>query len=279
MAILPSGFALPPLPYLLALVGVTLVVLAMLLALRPAVTQRTVIGFAPWMAVGGGLHAFYQLGAFDELWEPLFGAPAVYVTTFAVAALVWIALSVFGMVTGPRFVARYLGLSGMGVLTVLFVLGIWQSMGLGTTDPVWPSIAIVGAFAITVVVGLAISLWRTPVFLRTRLVGPLVVFAHALDGVSTAIGADIYGVPERSPIPEEIMEIAGQLPTADVLGVGWLFVLVKVIVASLVVVAFNRTVDEDPFWGNLLFGFITAVGLGPATNNLFIFFITGGSMA
>jgi uncharacterized membrane protein len=273
MAVLPTGFALPPLPYLLGLLGVTLLVVALLLAVRPAVTQRTVVGFAPWMAVGGALHAFYQLEAFNELWAPLFGTPAVYLTTFVVAGVFWLALALVGMANTPRYVARFLGLSGLGVLTVLLVLAIWQGVGVGTIDPIWPPMAVIVAMVITGLTMLAISLWRTTVFVRARLAGTLVVFAHSLDGVSTAVGTDVYGVHERSPIPREIMELAGELPTAELVGVGWLFVLIKVAVAGLVVVAFNRSIEEDPFWGNLLFAIVAAVGLGPATNNLFLFFI------
>jgi len=273
MPILPTGFGLPPLPYLLGLLGASLAMVALLLAVQPAVTQRTVVGFAPWMAVGGALHAFYQLGAFDPVWAPLFGAPAVYVTTFVLASAVWLALAVVGLAAGATFVARYLGLTGLGILVVLLVLSIYQGMGLGSIDPVWPSLALVIALAITGLTMLAISLWRMPVFVRTRLAGTVVVFAHALDGVSTAIGADVYGVHERSPIPREIMELAGELPTAETIGVGWLFLLVKVAIAALVVVAFNRAIEDDPFWGNLMFAIVAAVGLGPATNNLVLFFV------
>jgi uncharacterized membrane protein len=274
MPILPTGTSLPPLTYVLGLSGVTLATLALLWAVKPVVTQRTVVGFAPWMAVGGGLHAFYQLDAFAPMWEPLFGTPAVYVTTFVIASQVWLALSIVGLAKGHRFVARYLGLTGVGVLTVLLVITIYQGLGLGTIDPVWPSLAVVIALVITALTSLGISLWRTPVFVRTRYVGPLVVFGHAIDGVSTAIGTDIYGVYERSPIPRAIMDFAGDLPTAEAFGVGWLFLLVKVAVAALIVVAFNRTVEEEPFWGNVLFGFVAAVGLGPAANNLFLFFVS-----
>lgn len=273
MAILPTGFSLPPLPYLVVLVAALLVVLALLLAVEPRVSQRVVIAFAPWMAVGGGLHAFYQLGAYDPVWAPLFGAPAVYVTTFVIASGAWLLLTIFGLTSGPKFVAQFLTLSGLGILTVVFVLAFFQGVGLGSADLVWPLLTFVIAVAITGVAVLAIGLWRTPVFIRTRLAGTLVIFAHAMDGVSTAVGADVYDVHERTPLPRLIMDTAGQLPTADAIGVGWLFVLVKVAIAALLVVAFNRTIQEDPFWGNILFGVLAAVGLGPATNNLVLFVV------
>ena len=272
MLVLPSGLALPPLPYLIALVGGCVLVTALLVAVEPPIDQKLAVAMAPWIATGGALHAFYQLGAFTPRYEPLFGAPAVYLTTFVVTGVVWLVVSVVGIVRGrAENVHRNMGLTGTGVLTVLFVFAAYQGMGGGAFDPVWPAVAVVVALALTVLTVFVISVWRTPVFFRTRYVGPVVVFAHALDGVSTAIGADVIGVTERTPIPRAIMEFAGQLPTADLLGVGWLFVLVKLVVAAVVVVAFNRYVDDDPAEATLVLLGVTAVGLGPAMNNLFLF--------
>ena len=274
MMVLPSGFTLPPLLYLVGLVGAALVLGAVLLSLDPPITQRTAIALGPWLAIGGALHAFYQLEAFADPFAPLFGAPAVYVTTFVFAVAVWVAVASVGIIAGrQRYTSRYLGITGMGVLTVLLTMAIYQGIGAETLDPVWPSIALLAALVLTVLVTFAISMWRTPVFLRTRLVGPLVIFAHALDGTTTAIGADIIGVEERSPLPEAIMEFAADLPTYQYVGRGWLFLLVKLALASAIVIAFNRYVDEEPVQANLLLVLVAAVGLGPATNNLVLFLV------
>lgn len=272
MLVLPSGLALPPLPYLIALVGGCVLVSALLFAVEPPVDQKLAVAMAPWIAIGGALHAFHQLGVFTPRYEPLFGAPAVYLTTFVVTGVVWLVLSAIGIIRGRAGnIHRNMGLTGTGVLTVLFVMVLYQGMGSGVVDPVWPGVAVVVALALTVATIFCLSMWRTPVFFRTRYVGPIVVFAHALDGVSTAIGADVIGVHERTPIPRAIMDFAGQLPTADVLGVGWLFIFVKLVVAAVVVVAFNRYVDEDPAEATLVLLGVIAVGLGPAMNNLFLF--------
>ena len=110
-------------------------------------------------------------------------------------------------------------------------------------------------------------------FLVLALVGGLVLFAHLLDGISTAVAVDVFGTTERSLLPARIMEFAGILPTEPYLGTGWLFVAVKLAVASLIVVAFADYVREEPVRGNLLFAVVIAVGLGPAMNNLFITFL------
>ena len=269
---LPSGFALPPLPYLVVLLGGCLLVGALLFAVDPPVDQGLAVAMAPWIAAGGALHAFHQLDAYPPLYEPLFGAPAVYLTAFVVTGIVWLLLSVLAIGRGHEGnVNRNLGLTGLGVLTVLFVAAVSSAVDRGSLDPVWPAVAVVVALALTAVTVFCISMWRTPAFVRTRYVGPVVVFAHALDGVSTAIGADVIGVVERTPIPRAIMEFAGTLPTADAIGVGWLFIFVKLVVAAVVVVAFNRYVDEEPAEATLVLVVVAAVGLGPAMNNLFLF--------
>ncbi|ACV47640.1 MULTISPECIES: DUF63 family protein [Halomicrobium] len=272
MQILPTSFALPPLPYLVVLLGGAGLVTALLSAAEPEIDQRAVVSLLPWMAIGGAFHAFEQLALYPPLYEPLFGTPAVYLTTLLLTGGVWLALQAVGIVRGNEdTVVRNLGLVGTAIFVVLVVVRIWQSIAQPTFSPVWPAVSLIVALAVTALVVLAISLWRTPVFVRTRYAGPVVVFAHALDGVSTAIGADVVGASEQSPLPRLIMEFAGQLPTADLLGVGWLFLLVKLVIAAAIVVSFNRYLADEPTEGALVFSLIAAVGMGPATNNLFLF--------
>ena len=56
-----------------------------------------------------------------------------------------------------------------------------------------------------------------------------------------------------------------------VLGDGWLFLLVKLVVATAVVWLFAAYVRETPAEGFLLLGFVAAMGLGPAAHNLLLF--------
>jgi uncharacterized membrane protein len=104
-------------------------------------------------------------------------------------------------------------------------------------------------------------------------VGVLVVFAHALDGVSTAVGADLLGFEERTPLSAAILEFAGTLPTADPLGVGWLFVLVKLALAGAIVSLFADYVREEPTQAYLLLSGVIAVGLGPGAQNVLLYVV------
>jgi uncharacterized membrane protein len=60
-----------------------------------------------------------------------------------------------------------------------------------------------------------------------------------------------------------------------VVGEGWVFLLVKLAVATLVVWLFAEYVRDRPAEGYLLLGLVAAVGLGPAAHNLLLFAIVG----
>jgi uncharacterized membrane protein len=107
-------------------------------------------------------------------------------------------------------------------------------------------------------------------------VGLLALFGHGLDAVSTAVGVDVLGFGERTPLSRVIMEFAAGLPTADFLGSGWLFVVIKMVLVGGIVVLFADYIEETPAEGYLLLGFIAAVGLGPGAHNLLLFAVTAG---
>lgn len=267
---LPSGLVVPPVPYLLALaVGGGLVV-GLLARRRPTVSERVVAAFAPWMVTGAAMHALYQLEAVPAVLAPLTAAPAVYATTFVGAGACW-----FALVFTDRDVPRPLASVGTAVALVPSALVVRAGLADGTFSPVVPVVGLVASVALAGVVYVALRRLRPVAVAQTGLLGALVVFGHTLDGVSTAIGVDLLGTGERSPIPAAIMEFAGQLPTAPVIGEGWLFVLVKLAVAGVVVVMFADFADEDPLWGNTALGVVAAVGLGPGAHNLLLFSAAG----
>lgn len=270
MAVLPAGFVLPPWPYLVALVVGVAVVGGTLWRLAPPVTADTVLGLAPWMAVGSALHAWFVLDAAPAPLAPLFGAPAVYAAVFVALGAVWAGLT-FRTPPDPRATARWLGVVG----TIAF--GLAAGLVLASGRPLalgWPAVGLV------VAVGLAAAVWgllrrAVPATRITGWPGALVVMAHALDGVSTAIGVDVLGFGERTPASRLILDLAAGLPTADLVGVGWLFVLVKLGVAGAVVALFAGLIEEDPRQGYLLLAIVAAVGLGPGIHNLLLYAVAG----
>lgn len=255
-------------------------VFVLLYALRPPVTQRTVLALIPWMISGGILHVFWQLGQTvqDQLYPPviadLFAAPAVYLTTFMLVGAIWIVSSIIV----PSYdrsdrIATYLATTGVGVLIPLVGLLLWQGLGeeIAPMKPVWPVLGLIISLVLTFVLYMAIGAWRTYVIAEARYVGAFVLFAHVFDGVTTAIGVEQLGASERSALPRAIMEFAAGLPTADLLGEAWLFVVVKLVLATTLVAVFHDYVAEEPAEGTLFLTGIAAIGLGPGAHNFFLF--------
>lgn len=271
--VLPEEFVVPPLGHLLAiLLGVGLVG-AGLWRRRPPVTQWTPVALAPWMALGGGLHVVWVLGVGPTWLHPVLGAPAVYLTTAVLAGAVWLAAAV-GM-DRRTSVDRTLGAVGatalLGVAGVLF----WTALGGSGVALFWPAVGVVLTFVLTAAVWYGFRHVDPETARLAGWAGAVVVFGHVLDGVTTAIGMDVLGTGERSPLPRMLMGAAGALPTADIIGVGWAFVLVKVVLATVVVWLFREYVREIPSRGFLLLALFAAVGLGPGTHNLLLFLHAG----
>lgn len=279
-----EGFVVPPLAYTAFLVVGVAVVIAAVYTLRPPITQRTVLAFVPWIVSGSALHVFYQLGElyrvqlYPPVLAPLFSAPAVYLTTFVAMGTAWL-LSIY---VGPRArpgaddsISQYLGAFGLGLLISLVGLVLWHGSGdtLGPLEPVFPLLGIGLTVVVTAATYAVLNAWQPQVIAQARLAGTLVLFAHLLDGITTAIGADFLEVGERSVLSARILEFAAGLPTEPLIGAGWLFAVVKLLLAALIVLGLAEFVEEDPVQGNLFLAVVVALGLGPAMNNVFLFLL------
>lgn len=263
MAVLPEGFALPPLPYLFVLAVGLAAVGGLLRRRRPPVTDATIRAFVPWMILGSALHVLYVRGDLPAAVRPLAGTPAVYLTVAVVAGATWLGTAATDAETPTRL--RRVGIL-VALVVVLAVVANADTLRLGT------------AFGILVGAGVAAAgTWFClrrlyPGVSATGRLGVLAVGAHALDGVSTAVGIGFLGFSERTPLPRLVIEFGASLPTP--IGGGWLFVLVKLAVVAAVVAALTETVREAPTQGRLLLGFVAAVGLGPGVHNVLLFTVT-----
>ncbi|MFC6824435.1 DUF63 family protein [Halopelagius fulvigenes] len=274
MAILPEGFSLPPPTYLALLFVAAAEVGREAYRRRPAVTPRRILAFAPWMVLGSALHVLYVLDSLPGVVRPLAGTPAVYVTVAILGVATWVAADArFGgedEADGDDSAARVLGGVGGGLALAASAAVLLAGASRGTLSP---SVPVIGLAASVVV---AAAAWEVlvrayPPAAATGAVGGLAVFGHSLDAVSTAVGVDLLGFGERTPLSRFIIEFAHGLPTDPYLGGGWLFVLVKLAVVCGVVSLFADYVREDPTEGFLLLGFVAAVGLGPGAHNLLLF--------
>lgn len=275
--VLPRNFSFDPL-YLIPLVVLTIGVVALAVVVNAPVTDETIVAFAPWMALGAVFHVLYQQGAFPESIEPLFGAPSVYLSTFVLAGLAWFLSTLFGEMRGGVSVARQLGTIGLGFAIVFTGFSLYIGADRGRLTPesaFWPLIGLVVAGVVAVLAWVLLSLTFTDAARRTGMPGSLVVFAHTLDGVSTAIGVDVLGVSERTPLSKEILDFAASLPTEAYLGSGWLFAAVKVALALVIVAAVEGLYEDEPLQARILLGFVAAVGFGPGIHNLLLFAVSG----
>ncbi|MWV64196.1 DUF63 family protein [Halorubrum sp. JWXQ-INN 858] len=261
----PAGTTLPPAPYL---VVVLLAVGAVALAVRrrpPTVTRRHVLGLAPWMVLGSTLHVLYVVGALPPVLAPFAGSPTVYLTVASLAGATWLAAESIDAARG-RVPAS---LAGVGFALLVPVVAAATLGGVSRPGAFWSAVALAATLPVAALTWGALI--RTiPETRVTGSVGALAVFGHALDGVSTAVGVSQLGFGERTPLSRWILELGG-VPPLPVLGEGWVFLLVKLAVASVVVWLFAEYVRESPAQGSLLLGFVAAVGLGPGAHNLLLF--------
>lgn len=107
----------------------------------------------------------------------------------------------------------------------------------------------------------------------TKLFGLLALLGHAPDALPAVVNVDVFGLGKWMPSSRVIPDVAAVLPTAEIIGVGWLFVLVKFAAIGFMVALLIGYVCEDSTEGSLLLDLIAAVGLGPGIHNLLLFVI------
>ncbi|WP_255148713.1 DUF63 family protein [Halorarius halobius] len=271
MQLLPTGFGLPPVPYLLAVLVGSLLVGGLLYRRGPHVTSRVVASFTPWMVAGATGYALFQVQAVPAPVRPFFGNPVVYLTTFVLAGTVWLATADYpadrwGLPSVPGAVLA----TGTTVAGTLLAYAVTVGLARGTLSLFWPAVGL----------GVALVLAGVAWFgLRDRLdvavtgsPGALVLVGHALDGVSTAVGTHL-GYGEQTPLSKAVIDAGAALPVAGYLGEAWLFVVVKLVLAVGVLYLLADYVRDRPQEGALLLGFVAAVGLGPGVHNVVLFAI------
>jgi len=268
-------FVVPGAPVVGALVAGTLAVASLLYLVRPQVSQRTVLAFVPWMVAGALLHVLYQMhstveGTVVPAVPAVLSAPSVYVTTFLVMGAVWAPVARRNP-DRPGLVSGVLAAAGVGVTVAAGSYALWVAADRFALDPLLPLVGLVGSVLLTGLVYAGLARYRPDVVSSVRYVGALLLFAHVFDAITTAIGVELLDAGERSTFPRLVMDFAANLPTADVLGEAWLFVVLKLLIATAIIALFHSYVEERPGEGNLFFGFMAAVGIGPGSHNFFLF--------
>jgi uncharacterized membrane protein len=247
----------------------------------------------PFVFFGGALRVVEDANdqalesvAFDAFltypWNTLLISPVIYVTVFlvtlgAVVATVYGARR--GHLDGYR---RPLAAVGTALLAATLALLVWAA----ATKP-YASFHL-SMTALTLSVGtvaaagawtLAVRWWPT-VASGTGRIGPLVVWAHAVDGTANVIGitwGEALGLPygnmsPKHPANQAVIDITSQILPAsvtDVTGTVWPFLPLKLAVAVGAVWLFNEeTVEASPRYSYLMLLAIVAVGLGPGSRDM-----------
>lgn len=132
---------------------------------------------------------------------------------------------------------------------------------------VWPVAVLVATVLTTGGVWAFLRSYR-PSVAATGWSGAFVVFGQTLDALSTLVGIDVLSFTERVPASRAVLEFAGTLPVASVLGRGWLFVLVKLALAVALVALVRPELEDSPARARALLVVAGGVGLVPGVSNL-----------
>lgn len=259
--VLPAGTEVPPVPHLVVLLLATVGAVVALVRVDPEVREETVLGLAPWMVAGAAIYVTYELDLVPDPLAPFAASPAVYVSMFVAAAIVWAAAAVT-----DHDPPAWLAASGaVAALPPIAVTGLEAT----TLDPVGPLLATLVAGVVAGLLWWVLRAWEPRVEVLGW-AGVLTIFAHALDALSTVVGIEHLGFAERTPLSRLLLEAAAGMPV-PLLGAGWVFVLVKLVLGVGVAWLLAPSVRDRPREGFLLLTLVIAVGLGPGVHNVLLF--------
>ncbi|AQL44046.1 hypothetical protein BV210_15645 [Halorientalis sp. IM1011] len=246
----------------------------------------------PFMLFGGALRVVEDANdavpegvsqAIAYPWNSLIISPVIYFTVFFVTLA---SLLVTIYLRRKGYVETYARpMAAVGSAAFLLTFGYLTSLAF-TADYVnfYPQVLLsVVAIATLLAVGiyLGVDRFRPEINAGTGLIGLVVLWGHAIDGVANVVAADwlgALGLPAairyspKHPANAFIISVAETVLPASLLstlGSSWPFLLVKLAVALAVVWIFDREIfEESPRYALLLLTAIVAVGLGPGTRDM-----------
>jgi uncharacterized membrane protein len=208
-------------------------------------------------------------------------SPLIYFTVFVVtlgSLIVAYRLGREGVVDDyPRLMAAFGSVFLLASFAYLLFLGV-------TADYVslYPQILLsVVVLASLVSGGIWLGVERVAPHINagTGLIGLVVLWGHAIDGVANVIAADWLGAfgvdlvySAKHPANRFIIDVTESVLPESIIaitGSSWPFLVVKMLVALAVVWIFDEEIfEESPRYALLLLTAIVAVGLGPGTRDM-----------
>jgi uncharacterized membrane protein len=276
--------------YMTVLVFMLVGVLLLLRRLSLAPYRDFFYALFPWMLFGGALRVVEdafdsarELGftpAIEYPFNTLLISPLIYFTVFALALTALVA-SKYLQSRGYTDTYHY-PLGGVGLAFLAATVGYLFSLALTTAYTDWhPAILVTTVLLASLIAGATYAVtdrfWPA-VNSGTGLMGLVVVWGHAIDGVANVIASDwtwVFGLPaygSKHPIDRILSDVVTTFQPASVtaaIGDSWLFLVVKIAVAVAIVSLFDdRFMEDSPRYSIVLLGAILAVGLGPGTRDM-----------
>jgi uncharacterized membrane protein len=235
-------------------------------------TDRIALAALPWAVAAASLSVLTRNVSVPPSVSPLLSSPLAYLTTFVLGGCLCVLLSTHATEdtdppdsTVPTLLAR------CGWLFVLPIVAVTLAVDGRQLRLLWPAAGLLVSVLMTGALWGYLSVRVPTVTARTGALGVVVLFGHLLDANTTLIGIDILGFREQTPLPQSILDVAGTLPVADRLGVGWLFLAVKAVIAVAIVHIVAVAVDSHH--RPVLLGVTAVAGLGPGVHNLVLYIV------
>ncbi|MHB9286089.1 DUF63 family protein [Halobacteriales archaeon Cl-PHB] len=257
--------------------------------LRPY--KEFLYALVPFMLFGGAFRVVEDSfdAAREAMVEPalsyplntLLISPVIYGTVFLIA---------LAALLGSKWLSHrevtetyHYPLAGIGatllVLTLGYLLYLSQTTAYVSFHPIVLVVVIGLASLLAVAIYLGAERWAPAIVAGTGLVGLIVLWGHAIDGVANVVASDwtralglekVYGA--KHPLNRYIVDFAHFIQpesVTEMVGDSWPFLAVKLVVATAIVALFDEQfVEDSPRYSILLLGAIIAVGLGPGSRDM-----------
>ena len=244
----------------------------------------------PFVFLGGALRVVEDANDAVPAGEALISYP---LNTLLISPIIY--FTVFGLTLGAVVAAvaaeragvieRYARpLLGAGVAFLAVTLGYLASLRLAGAEGVefYPQVLVVvlvGATAAALVNWALVERFAPQVNAGTGLIGLVILWGHAVDGVANVVGLDWMialgagpNLVPKHPVNQFVVDVTAATLPASVLAVTgdtWPFLLVKLVAATFVLWVFEEDIFEDsPRYTMLLLVAVLAVGLGPGTRDM-----------
>ena len=209
-------------------------------------------------------------------------SPIIYFTVFAITLVAVIAAAA---AERADIVDRDDGLLlAVGTVILLVTLGYFLALVVRGAEGVefYPQVlgaVLVGATVTAGLTWLLIERFAPSVNAGTGLIGLVILWGHAVDGVANVVGLDWMpalgagpNLVPKHPVNQFVVDVtAATLPPSvlAVTGDTWPFLLLKLVAATFVIWVFEEEIfEESPRYTMLLLIAVLAVGLGPGTRDM-----------